>query len=168
MITNNNNLSNAVETVIAPVIENKPETKKPEKKSLVSDKVYSDTADKSGNPLIAENVSTRLYSNERVNGTTLIILAALSALEAKEKKTYSIIDFENGIKAIKANSFNNPAWKRLEANYKRGDNRSTSPVKKLNPVLSGLLRAGKNGLIKGFKADGIADIETRKVFGFNF
>ena len=135
--------------------------------SLISLKEYKERANRSGDPLLISNAENRYYENSRINGTTLIILSALSGSGKKDKKI-GIEDFIKGVKALKDNSFNNPIYKNLEKNYRRGDNRSTDPAKKISPVLSALISRGKAGYIKGFNTEGIGDAETRKIFGFNF
>ena len=141
--------------------------KKTEKVSLISDKEYKEKANRSGDPLLISNSDSRYYENSRINGTTLIVLAALSGSGNKNKKI-GIEDFIKGVKALKAENFGNSLYKNLEKNYRRGSNRSSDPAKKISPVLSALISRGKAGYIKGFNTEGIGDAETRKIFGFNF
>lgn len=135
--------------------------------ALVDAKAFALEATRSGSPLLKGAIESRLYENDRVNGTTLIVIAALAASESeKGKKVFGLFEFDKGIKALTAKG--SAFWTRLENNWNRGDNRSASPAKKIGPVLTGLKREIKNGYIKGFDASGIADEATRKVFGFDF
>jgi hypothetical protein len=132
----------------------------------IATKDYLAIANRSGDPLLIANEKTRLYSNPRRNGTTFVILAALAAV-TKDKVAYTDL-YEKGIIALERDNFNNPDWRRLEANYKRGENRSASPTLKRGPVLSAIkLRLKKSALI-GFDISGIADPETRSIYGFSF
>jgi len=146
------------------------DNKKIEKKivpSLISEKDYKTKANRSGDPLLISNSESRLYSNDRVNGTTLVLLAALSASGKKEKKI-DIENFKIGVKVLKSDNYGNAVYKNLEKNYNRGSNRSSDPAKKISPVLSALISRGNNGFLKGFAVDKIGDEATRKVFGFSF
>jgi hypothetical protein len=144
--------------------------KKPIAISLIGEKEYKVRSEKSGNPLLSGNVATRMYSNTRVNGTTLILIAALSAsgIGKTGKKEALLPEYEEGIKNLRADNFRNEFWKRLETNYKRGENRSSSPALKIGPVLTALRREITSGAIKGFNIAEIADESTRRLFGFNF
>ena len=138
------------------------------KVSLVSEKEYKARYSLSGNPLLKNDVSSRLYSNPKVNGTTKVLLAAIAANRANlNKEEVSVSDYSEGIKALLSNNFANEDWKRLEKLYSGGGNRSSSPAKKINPVLRALRREGENGLIKGFSVKSIGDEITRKAFGFS-
>ena len=138
------------------------------KVSLVSEKEYNARFNLSGNPLLKGDVSSRLYSNPKVNGTTKILLAALAANKANlSKDTVNVAEYAEGIKNLLRDNFDNEDWKRLEKLYSGGGNRSSSPAKKINPVLRALRREGENGLIKGFSVKAIGDETTRKAFGFS-
>ena len=134
---------------------------------LLSREEYLNRSGKSGNVLLKTDSVSRTYSNSRVNGTSLIILAALSASEERGPIFFGPA-FKKGIEALKANNFGNPGWARLEKKWKRGENRSASPALKLSPVLSALRRELDLGTIIGFSADKIGDSDTRKVFGFSY
>jgi hypothetical protein len=152
--------------VVNPVVANE-KTASDSGRVSISTADYIKTATRKGNPLLVGNEKTRLYANGRVNGTTLILLGALSG-GYTGKSVIGLEGYRTGIAALKANNFSNPLWKRLEANWKRGENRSASPALKIGPVLSALAREVSKGAIDGFDLSGIGDLETRKIFGFNF
>ena len=150
-------------------MNSKNREKETSKVSLVSEKEYNARYNLSGNPLLKGDVEGRLYSNERINGTTKIVLAALAANKALlSKKSATVEEYAEGIKKLLSDNFGNDDWKRLEELYNGGSNRSTSPAKKINPVLRALRREGENGLIRGFAIDRIGDEAIRKAFGFTF
>lgn len=126
-----------------------------------------------GNPLLKANAEInekgeRLYSNNRENGTTAILLALLSASGSKGKIAYKS-DYEAGRKALTSENFKNSFWIRLEKLYKGiPGNRSASPALKLGPVVSGLNRELSSGSINGFDISAIGSESLRKEFGFNF
>ena len=131
-------------------------------------KDYLSRAQLSGNPLLIANKLSRIYSNSRTNGTTSILLAVLSAAGAAEDKsgTVKASVLEAGLKILRDKAFNVSAWKALKTNYSKIGGNSSSPEKKLGPVVSGLIREVKNGNLIAFDIRGISDSETRKLFGF--
>ena len=131
-------------------------------------KDYLNRAQLSGNPLLIANKLSRIYSNSRINGTTSIILAVLSAAGAAEDKSGTVRAdrLENGLKILREKAFNVSPWKTLKANYTKIGGNSSSPEKKLGPVVSGLIREVKAGNLIAFDIRGISDSETRKLFGF--
>ena len=133
-----------------------------------TDAEYLERAGRKGNPLILRNSASRVYSNARANGTTGIILAALAASGGKGPE-YSGEEFIAGVSALSRDSFGNSDWKRLEAKYGAiKGNRSSNPALKLGPVTSALVREVKAGYLRAFNAAGIADRETRALFGFGY
>jgi hypothetical protein len=142
-------------------------TKEEKKVVSLNDKEYVDRSSRSGSPLIKGNVETRKYANSRVNGTTLVILAALAA-NSTTKKDATVEDYAAGIAKLVRDNYGNPEWKNLEKNWHRGTNKSADPSKKIGPVLKGLAREIKTGALVGFSVAEIADAETRKLFGFSW
>ena len=141
-------------------------------KTLTNDvnaiKNYLSRAQLSGNPLLVSNKGTRIYSNSRINGTTSIILAVLSAAGAAEDKSGTVKAslLENGLKILRDKAFNVSQWKTLKTNYSKIGGNSSSPEKKLGPVVTGLIKEIRNGNLIAFDIKGISDSETRKLFGF--
>ena len=131
-------------------------------------KDYLNRAQLSGNPLLIANKLSRIYSNSRVNGTTSIILAVLSTAGATSDKSGTVKAslLENGLKVLRDKAFNVPQWKTLKTNYSKIGGNSSSPEKKLGPVVTGLIREIRNGNLVGFSVREISDSETRKLFGF--
>ena len=131
-------------------------------------KDYLNRAQLSGNPLLIANKLSRIYSNSRINGTTSIILAVLSTAGATSDKSGTVKAslLENGLKILRDKAFDLPPWKALKTNYSKIGGNSSSPEKKLGPVVSGLIREVKNGNLIAFDIRGISDSETRKLFGF--
>jgi hypothetical protein len=129
---------------------------------------YLRRASLSGNPLIKAAVETRLYENGRENGTTAVLLAILATGNVADKVT-SIEVFADLYKALKDESFKADSWLRLEKIYgKIPGNRSSNPAKKIGPVVTGLIREGKAGSLKGFAVEKIGTESLRKTFGFSF
>ena len=143
--------------------ENKTENKTAEYKI----ENYLARAQLSGNPLLVSNKGTRVYSNSRINGTTSIILAVLkTAGDVDKDGTVKASVLEDGLKILRDKAFNVPQWKTLKTNYAKIGGNSSSPEKKLGPVVSGLIREIKNGNLIAFDIKGISDSETRKLFGY--
>ena len=146
----------------------KNDKKNTEKTTVDTIKNYLAAATKSGNPLLVSNKNSRIYSNSRINGTTSIILAVLSAGESTVDKSGIVKAsfLESGLKVLREKAFNVPQWKTLKTNYSKIGGNSSSPEKKLGPVVTGLIREIRNGNLVGFSVKEISDSETRKLFGF--
>ena len=129
---------------------------------------YLARAQLSGNPLLVSNKGTRIYSNSRINGTTSILLAVLrTAGDVVDKAGMVRADYlEAGLKILREKSFDVSPWKTLKTNYAKIGGNSSSPEKKLGPVVSGLIREIKAGNLLAFDIKGISDSETRKLFGY--
>ena len=137
--------------------------------ALVTEKVFKNTTSKSGNPVLKSALESRLYANYNVNGTTSIVLSALSTLNTPKKKAYNRIEFLEGIENLKkdrAKGKDSTYWLRLEKLYSTYGGRSSNPDKKINPVLSGLKSNLNKGIIKGFNLEEIGSDVQRKAFGF--
>ena len=147
----------------------KTNVNKTENKNVDTIKNYLAAATKSGNPLLVSNKGTRIYSNSRINGTTSILLAVLkTAGDVDKDGTVKASSLENGLKILREQAFNVSSWKTLKANYAKIGGNSSSPEKKLGPVVSGLIREVKAGNLIAFDIKGISDSETRKLFGYKF
>ena len=146
----------------------KNDKKNTEKTNVDTIKNYLAAATKSGNPLLVSNKNSRIYANSRTNGTTSIILAVLSTAGATSDKSGTVKAslLENGLKVLRDKAFNVPQWKALKTNYSKIGGNSSSPEKKLGPVVSGLIREIRNGNLIAFDIRGISDSETRKLFGY--
>ena len=134
----------------------------------VTIKDYLNRAQLSGNPLLIANKLSRIYSNSRVNGTTSIILAVLSSAGAAENKSGTVKAslLADGLKVLREKSFDVSPWKTLKTNYAKIGGNSSSPEKKLGPVVSGLIREVKAGNLIAFDIKSISDVNTRKLFGY--
>jgi hypothetical protein len=142
-------------------------SKKTQTTQTVSDAEYLSRASLSGNVLIKKAVESRMYSNERENGTTAVILAVLAS--GGLEKSVTIEDFATRYAAVKDGSFKCDAWKVLEKQYaKIPSNRSADPAKKIGPVVTGLIREGKAGMLKGFDVALIGTQDLRAAFGYKF
>ena len=129
---------------------------------------YLNRAQLSGNPLLVSNKETRVYSNSRINGTTSIILAVLAVAGAAQGKdgTVKASVLEDGLRTLREKAFDVSPWKALKTNYSKIGGNSSSPEKKIGPVVSGLIREIRNGNLVGFSVREISNSETRKLFGF--
>ena len=130
---------------------------------------YLAAATKSGNPLLVSNKGTRVYSNSRINGTTSILLAVLrTAGDVDKDGTVRADRLEAGLKILREKSFDVSPWKALKTNYSKIGGSSSSPEKKIGPVVTGLIREIRNGNLVAFDIKSISDVETRKLFGYKF
>jgi len=134
--------------------------------ALVGDEDYLKDSGANGNPLLKANAGDRLYSNDRINGTTTVLLGILSELNTPSKKVYTLSELRSARDSVKASNFLSPSWKRIESEYKRYGGTSKSPVFKLSPVVSSLI--SKGAYLSGIDLSRVSSPEVRKVFGFSF
>ena len=124
----------------------------------------------SGNPLLKANSATRIYTNERENGTTAILLAILGTIKGvlEKSRIVSVSEFAEAFATLRAGNFAADSWKRAEKNYSRIGGNSGSIAKKIGPVVTGLIREGKSGLLAGFDPAKIATAEVRGIVGYKY
>ena len=166
MASKKTNISKITEVaaVVAPVVA----TVVPEVSPVVGS--YLARARLSGNPLLKANAETKIYTNERANGTTAILLAILGTIKGVVEKSriVSVSEFAEAFAALRSGNFSAETWKRAEKNYSKIGGNSGSIVKKIGPVVTGLIREGKSGLLSGFDPAKIATPEARAIVGYKY
>lgn len=131
---------------------------------------YLSRARLSGNPLLKSNAESKVYANPRVNGTSAILLAILGSIDGVRDtaRLVTVAEFTSAFAALRSGNFAADSWARAEKNYSRIGGNSGSIAKKIGPVVTGLIREGKNGLLAGFDPKGIADEATRAIIGYKY
>ena len=131
---------------------------------------YLKRASLSGNPLLKTNAATRVYENDRVNGTSFILLGVIGAIAGIKEKTRIVTgeEFKAAFTALRNVAFKEDTYRAVEKNYSRFGGNSSSPEKKIGPVVTGLIREVKNGNLSGFNPEKIGSIEARSALGYKY
>ena len=108
----NKKVSKVVEvaSVVAPVVSATVSEVSP----IVSS--YLSRSRLSGNPLLKANAETKIYANERANGTTAILLAVLGSIKGviEKSRIVSVSEFAEAFAALRSGNFAADSWKRAE------------------------------------------------------
>lgn len=159
---------NALAPVSAVVVATIPEVSAEVIASPAVD--YISRARLSGNPLLKANAESRVYANERENGTTLTLLGVIGSIDGVREKArvVSISEVSDALKALRASAFDSDSWKRTEKAYKAFGGTSASPAKKIGPVVIGLIRESKSGLIAGIDPSALSSAKAREALGYSY
>ena len=153
------------EKSVLPVASKEPVT-------LVDDKEFKDTRSKSGNPFLVSNVATRLYENERENGSTAIFLGILSFVPEilkGEKRILDADDLDVALKTARERKFEGDGWKRLSAIYDTlGAAKWARVTTKIGAVYNPVKAGIRTGFYRGVNVERLASKELRAKLGYTF
>jgi len=130
---------------------------------LTDDRTFEESRTRSGNPKLKSTVGTRLHANTSVNGSSVIFLAILGAIDGIRKGKIKIVDSAIAREALaltRKADYKTPAWERVAKVYP-SLGRSKNMKSKIGVVYNPIVNDIESGNLKGIDIENIASTEFR-------